>query len=70
VVLSQRSVFAARRAILDLYMAPEVEDYLVHLVMATRKPEAYSPICAAGCASARARAQPSRSIAARARSPG
>jgi MoxR-like ATPase len=24
-------------------MAPEVEDYLVHLVMATRKPEAYSP---------------------------
>jgi MoxR-like ATPase len=42
VVLSQASVFAARRAILDLYMAPEVEDYLVHLVMATRKPEAYS----------------------------
>jgi MoxR-like ATPase len=42
VVLSQSSVFAARRAILDLYMAPEVEDYLVHLVMATRKPEAYS----------------------------
>ncbi|HSO83154.1 MoxR family ATPase [Thiocapsa sp.] len=43
VVLSQASVFAARHAILDLYMAPEVEDYLVHLVMATRKPEAYSP---------------------------
>ena len=42
VVLSQASVFAARHAILDLYMAPEVEDYLVHLVMATRKPEAYS----------------------------
>jgi MoxR-like ATPase len=42
VVLSQSSVFAARHAILDLYMAPEVEDYLVHLVMATRKPEAYS----------------------------
>jgi MoxR-like ATPase len=43
VVVSQASVFAARHAILDLYMAPEVEDYLVHLVMATRKPEAYSP---------------------------
>jgi MoxR-like ATPase len=43
VVLAQSSVFAARHAILDLYMAPEVEDYLVHLVMATRKPEAYSP---------------------------
>lgn len=40
--LSQASVFAARAAILDLYMAPEVEDYLVHLVMATRQPQAYS----------------------------
>jgi MoxR-like ATPase len=36
--LSQASVFAARRAIFDVYMAPEVEDYLVHLVMATRRP--------------------------------
>ena len=35
--LSQTSVFAARRAIFDLYMAPEVEEYLVHLVMATRR---------------------------------
>jgi MoxR-like ATPase len=42
VVLSQDCVFAARRAILDLFMAPEVEDYLVHLVMATRKPGAYA----------------------------
>jgi MoxR-like ATPase len=42
VVLSQASVFAARQAILDLFMAPEVEDYLVHLVMATRKPAAYA----------------------------
>ena len=42
VVVSQTSVFAARRAILDLFMAPEVEAYLVHLVMATRRSEAYS----------------------------
>ena len=42
VVVSQAQVFAARRAIYDLYMAPEVEDYLVHLVMATRDPGAYA----------------------------
>ena len=40
--LSQASVFAARRAIFGLYMAPEVEDYLVHLVMATRRPADYA----------------------------
>jgi len=41
-VLTQAEVFAARRAILELYLAPEVEDYLVHLVMATRRPGAYA----------------------------
>lgn len=41
--LSQASVFAARRAIFGLFMAPEVEDYLVHLVMATRRPGDYAP---------------------------
>ncbi|MGQ9658770.1 MAG: AAA family ATPase [Thermochromatium sp.] len=41
-VLTQAEVFAARRAILELYMAPEVEDYLVHLVMATRRPGVYA----------------------------
>ena len=39
-VLSQRAIFAARRAILDLYLSPDVEDYLVHLVLATRDPRA------------------------------
>ena len=39
--VSQRSVFAARRAILDLYMSEDVEDYLVHLVIATRDPSIY-----------------------------
>ena len=41
-VVRQADVFAARRCILGLYMAPEVEDYLVHLVMATRRPGAYA----------------------------
>jgi MoxR-like ATPase len=40
--LSQASVFAARRAIFGVYMAPGVEDYLVHLVMATRRPGDYA----------------------------
>ena len=39
-VLSQHAIFAARRAILDLYLSPDVEDYLVHLVLATRDPRA------------------------------
>ncbi|WP_232424143.1 AAA family ATPase [Imhoffiella purpurea] len=42
VEVSQADVFAAREAVLGLYMAPEVEDYLVHLVMATRTPGAYA----------------------------
>ena len=41
--VSQAAIFAARRAIFDLYMAPEVEDYLVHLTMATRRPADYAP---------------------------
>ena len=36
VVLSQRDVFAARREIAGLYMAPAVERYIVELVSATR----------------------------------
>jgi MoxR-like ATPase len=40
--LSQASIFAARRAIFGVYMAQGVEDYLVHLVMATRRPRDYS----------------------------
>jgi MoxR-like ATPase len=39
--VSQRSVFAARRSILGLYMSEDVEDYLLHLVLATRNPGAY-----------------------------
>jgi MoxR-like ATPase len=40
--VSQTQVFEARRAVLSVYMAPQLEDYLVHLVMATRDPGRYS----------------------------
>jgi MoxR-like ATPase len=39
--LEQRSVFAARQAVLAQFMSPEVEDYLVQLVLATRDPAPY-----------------------------
>jgi len=39
--LSQADVFAARRAILELFISPDVEDYLLHLVNATRDPAPY-----------------------------
>lgn len=36
--LSQQDIFLARQAALSLHMAPELEQYLVQLVMATRTP--------------------------------
>jgi len=36
-------VFAARRAILELHMAPALERYLIELVLATRDPARYDP---------------------------
>lgn len=38
VPLTQDEVFDARRQVLELYLAPAVEDYLIDLVMATRQP--------------------------------
>lgn len=40
--VAQAQVAEARRRVLTLYMAPALEDYLVHLVMATRRPGTYS----------------------------
>jgi MoxR-like ATPase len=40
--LAQQDVFAARQRILELFMSPDLEDYLVHMVMATRRPAAYA----------------------------
>ena len=39
--LSQADVFAARRAVLDLHMAPALERYLVEVVLASRDPGRY-----------------------------
>ncbi|MHC8440977.1 MAG: AAA family ATPase [Candidatus Eutrophobiaceae bacterium] len=39
--LSQQSIFAARREVLDVYMADNVERYILHLVQATRDPSVY-----------------------------
>lgn len=39
--MSQSTIFAARREVLDLYLAPALEEYLVQLVIATRRPDAY-----------------------------
>ncbi len=40
--ISQADIFAARQAILKLYMAESLEHYIVQLVMATRNAKAYS----------------------------
>ena len=39
--LSQAEVFAARRAVLDVHVAPALERYLVELVLASRTPARY-----------------------------
>lgn len=39
--IPQNAVFHARREVLDLYMAPALEEYVVQLVLATRSPAAY-----------------------------
>ncbi len=39
--VSQETVSLARQRVLDLYMSPDLEDYLVHLVLATRSPRDY-----------------------------
>jgi MoxR-like ATPase len=39
--ISQDSLFAARQEILAMHMAPEVEEYIIQLIMATREPAQY-----------------------------
>ena len=39
--ITQETVFAARKEVLALHMAPAVEEYIVQLVIATRSPDAY-----------------------------
>jgi MoxR-like ATPase len=39
--ISQQSVLTARDEVLDIHMADSLEDYLLQIILATRKPEAY-----------------------------
>ena len=39
--ISQADIFAARKEILDIHMAENLEDYLLHLVLSTRNPGVY-----------------------------
>ena len=41
VVLSQRQIKQAQHAVLDIYFAPQLEDYLVQLLLTTRDPAPY-----------------------------
>ncbi|MEO7916119.1 MAG: MoxR family ATPase [Dokdonella sp.] len=40
-MLTQSQIFEARAAVLDMYMAPPLEQYIVQLVLATREPLRY-----------------------------
>lgn len=40
--LSQQILFAARQEVLDIYLSPQLEEYLIQLVNATRYPASYS----------------------------
>jgi MoxR-like ATPase len=43
VLVTQQQVFAAQSQVLDLHMAPALEDYIVQLVLATRTPGQWDP---------------------------
>lgn len=40
-LLTQTQIFEARAAVLDMYMAPPLEQYIIQLVLATREPGRY-----------------------------
>lgn len=40
-VMPQQRVFEARREVLNVHLSPALEEYVIQLVMATRKPEKY-----------------------------
>ena len=39
--IAERLIFDARQEIAQVYMSPEIEEYIIQLVMSTRQPEAY-----------------------------
>ena len=40
-IIGQQDVFDARRAVLDMYLSDDLEQYLLEIVLATRAPQAY-----------------------------
>jgi MoxR-like ATPase len=40
-IVPQSTIFAARQQVLDMYLSPALEEYIVQLVLATRSPGAY-----------------------------
>lgn len=40
--IHQDSIFAAQQEVLNMYLAPQLEEYLVQLILATREPSKYS----------------------------
>ncbi|UPQ89629.1 AAA family ATPase [Vibrio sinaloensis] len=40
-MLTQKDIFAARQAVLNIHMADSIEQYIIRLVMATRQPDKY-----------------------------
>lgn len=44
-LISINSIIAARHQILDIHLSEDLEEYLIHLVMATRTPEKYIKNC-------------------------
>lgn len=42
IMLTQKDIFAIRKAVYDIHVDPAVEEYLVQIIMATRHPEKYS----------------------------
>lgn len=41
-LVSRESIFSARKEVLNLHMAPELEEYIVQLMVASRRPEAFA----------------------------
>lgn len=41
IALSQKSILQARQDVLSLHVQPQIEEYIVQLIMATREPEKY-----------------------------
>ncbi len=39
--IPEKTIFAARQEVLEVYMSPEIEEYIIQLVMATRNPKPY-----------------------------